>query len=157
MPDFLASLALFGVVVSIFLFSWNAVISNQGDFSESEQMREEAYYTATFLVSTKGYPSDWNSSTVEIPGFASSDNIIEPEKLSEFRNISYRQQKLLLQAQNYRLVFRNTSGIINLNGKPLDYGLKPANPSNTVVINRNVLIDFPKSRKEAEMRYIVWN
>jgi hypothetical protein len=157
MPDFLASLALFGVVVSIFLFSWNTVVSNQGDFSDSSNMRSEAYYTATFLVSTPGYPADWNSSTVEIPGFASSDNIIEPEKLSEFRNMSYRQQKLLLQAQNYRLVFRNSSGTVDLNGEPLDYGKEPFKPSNTVVINRNVLIDYPAGRQEAEMRYIVWN
>lgn len=157
MPDFLASLALFGVVVSIFLFSWNSVISNQGDFSESDQMRSEAYYTATFLVSTPGYPENWNSSTVEVPGFASSDNIIKPDKLSEFRNLSYRQQKLLLQAQDYRMVFRNSSGVIKLEEEPLEYGKEPENASNAVVINRNVLIDFPVERQEAEMRYVVWN
>lgn len=157
MPDFLASLALFGIVVSIFLFSWNTVVSNQGDFSQSENMRSEAYYTATFLVSTPGYPEDWNNSTVEIPGFASSDNIIEPEKLAEFRNLTYREQKLLLQAPDYRLIFRNSSQILDLNGEPLDYGRPPSNSANTVVINRDVLINYPDGRQDAEMRYIVWS
>lgn len=156
MPDFLASLAMFGVVVSIFLFSWNTVISNQGDFSRSETMRTEAYYTATFLVSTPGYPDDWNSSTVEIPGFASSDNILEHEKLSEFRDLNYRQQKLLLQASEFHLIFRNSTGRIELDGRPLEYGQEPVGPSNTVVINRNVLLSLPGSTKEAEMRYVVW-
>jgi hypothetical protein len=157
MPDFLASLAVFAIVVSIFLFSWNAVVSNQGDFSQSESMRTEAYYTATFLVSTSGYPDDWNSSTVEVPGFASSDNIIETEKLSRFRNLSYSDQKLLLQAPDYRLVFRNNSQILRLNGEPLDYGVEPSNSSNVIVIDRNVQLNYENREENAEMRYIVWN
>jgi hypothetical protein len=157
MPDFLASLALFGIVVSIFLFSWNTVVSNQGDFSQSEGMRTEAYYTATFLVSTPGYPDGWNSSTVEIPGFASSDNIVEPEKLAEFRELSYEEQKILLQAPEYRLTFRNSTDLLELNDEPLDYGRDSSDADNIAVINRDVLINYPDGKQNAEMRYIVWN
>lgn len=157
MPDFLASLALFGVVISVFLFSWNVVISNQGDFSYADNMRSEAYHTATFLVSTPGHPKDWNNSTVEILGFASSDNIIEPNKLSWFRNLSYQDQRLLLKAPDYRLTFRNSSQILSLNGKPLDYGKQPSESADIIVISRDVLVNYTDGRQNAEMRYIVWN
>jgi len=59
-----------------------------------DQIRQDAYYTTTFLVSTQGYPADWNQSTVEIVGLASeSDNVISAQKLREFRKISYERQK----------------------------------------------------------------
>jgi len=122
-----------------------------------DQIRQDAYYTTTFLVSTQGYPADWNQSTVEIVGLASeSDNVISAQKLREFRKISYERQKRLLGARNFNLVFRNQTDIIGLDSKDLEYGQKPVNASTVVPLTRNVLIDKSNESIDAEMRYIVW-
>jgi hypothetical protein len=157
MPDFMGSLLVFSIVITIFLFSWNSVESNQQKFDVEEQIRQDSYYTTTFLVSTPGYPEDWNNSTVKIPGFASeADNIISPQKLREFRNISYDRQKKLLNSRNFHLIFRNDTHVLELDSEKLKYGQKPVNASTVVPSARNVLIDKPGGLEDAEMRYIVW-
>lgn len=112
LPDFLASIAIFGAITAVFLFSWNSVISNQGEFSQSQNMRTEARYTTTFMVSTAGYPEDWNASTVEIPGFASGDNLLQHEKIQEFGKLDYEAQKRLLTVENFLLEFRENGTTI---------------------------------------------
>lgn len=157
LPDFVGSILVFSIVITIFLFSWNSVEGNQQKFGVEDQIRQDAYYTTTFLVSTPGYPGNWNNSTVEIPGFASdADNVLSAQKLREFRNISYDRQKKLLNAQNFNLVFRNESGIIELDSKDLMYGEKPVNASTIIPLRRNVLIKNSGDSLNAEMRYIVW-
>ena len=157
MPDFMGGLLVFSVVLTIFLFSWNSVEANQQKFDVEEQIRQDAYYTTTFLVSTPGYPEDWNKSTVEIPGFASdSDNVISAQKLSEFRNMSYERQKILLNSRNYYLIFRNDTSILELNSDKLEFGKKPVNASTIVPFTRNVLIDKSDKLVDSEMRYLAW-
>lgn len=157
MPDFIGSLLVFSIVLTIFLFSWSSVESNQQKFSVENQITQDAYYTTTFLVSTPGYPENWNNSTVDIPGFASgSDNVLSVEKLREFRNISYDRQKRLLGTRNYYLVFRNETEIIELDSEKLEYGQKPVEASTVVPLTRNVLIDKSSGAVDAEMRYMVW-
>lgn len=157
MPDFLGSVLVFSVVLTLFLFSWNSVQDNQQKFDLEEELRQDAYYTTTFLVSTSGYPRDWNSSTVEIPGFVNnSDNVITDRKLREFRDISYKNQKKLLGVQNFRLSFHNETGILQLDSEDLDYGEKPVNASTVIPVNRNVIVNKSGKMEDAEMRYVVW-
>lgn len=158
MPDFMGSLLVFSIVLTIFLFSWNSVENNQQKFSLDEQIRQDAYYTASFLVSTPGYPGDWNNSTVEIPGFASeSDNLISTEKLREFRNVSYENQTKLLGARNFHLTFRNDTHVLELDSEKLEYGERPEEDSSLVVpLTRNVLIEKSDGLTDAKMRYVVW-
>lgn len=118
------------------------MISNQGQLSDSQNMRTEARYTTTFLVSTSGYPEDWNSSNVEIPGFAIEDNILDAGKLREFRDISYEDQSLLLRAKNFNLTFFSDGQISELGAKQLSFGKKVERNSSTVVsIQRDILIE----------------
>lgn len=157
MPDFLASLLVFAVIVSMFLYSWNNVVMNQGSFDLEDRMSSEAYYTTTFLVSTPGYPENWTNETVEIPGFASSDNVLDTEKLEEFRKLEYNDQRMLLQAGNYYMVFQDPEeNMIELDGEPLEFGEEPQNATTVVPLARNVLLNRSNSFENAEMRYIVW-
>lgn len=151
MADFLASLAIFSVITGVFLFSWNGVVSNQVE-SGAESMRTEARYTTTFLVSTSGYPENWNSSNVEVPGFASSDNFLQENKISRFSRLSYERQKRLFKAENFYLEFSR-------NGTPIEgysFGIKPENASIVTPVNREILLNTSGGVKDAEMRYIVW-
>lgn len=105
MPDFLASIAVFAAIASVFLFSWNSVIANQGQFADTDNLRTEAHYTTTFLVSTPGYPDNWTHETVEIPGFATKDNLLQQNKIEEFSKLTYEQQKRLFTVEDFYLSF----------------------------------------------------
>ncbi|MFB6145145.1 MAG: hypothetical protein ABEJ99_01420 [Candidatus Nanohaloarchaea archaeon] len=156
MPDFLGSMIVFSVIITLFLYSWNSVSANQQGFDPQDQLRQSAYYTATFLVSTPGYPGDWNNTTVEIPGFADPDNVLQPGKLRSFRSLNYSRQRLLLEAPNFDLNFTKDNKTVMLDGKPLQFGKAPSNPDTVAVIRRNVLINKTGSLQDAEMVYLVW-
>lgn len=153
-PDFISSIVVFTVVVSIFMLSWNSIAGNLSAPGVEETIRRTAYQTTTFLISTKGYPEKWNSSNVEVPGFAESDNVLNFTKLQEFDNVSLAEQKSLLKADNFYLAFQNESGNMTLSGKELVYGSYPENPSTAVVITRSVLINHSKTFKESQMLYV---
>jgi len=109
MPDYMASLVIFGAILAIFLSTWSSVLSQQTGFEDQEKMYMTGKHTTNFLVSTPGYPEDWNSSTVQIPGFASSDNVLQEGKIDEFQGISYEKQRRLLQAPDFYLELRNSN------------------------------------------------
>lgn len=101
MPDYMGSILVFGILATIFLHSWNSVLQDQTRFSQEEEMRFRGFHTTVFLVSTPGYPEDWNSSNVEIPGFADPSHVIQSSKLEEFRDLSYSEQTRLLEAEEF--------------------------------------------------------
>lgn len=105
MPDFMGSIIVFSAVITIFLFSWNSVVDNQEQINLEDQMRQDAYYTTTFLVSTPGIPENWTTENVEVPGFATEDNVLQKTKLENFSKISYTRQRRLLRATNFFLEF----------------------------------------------------
>lgn len=105
MPDYIASILVFGILLGMFLSAWNSVISDQVRFTEEERMRTQAVHTSTFLVSTPGYPENWEDTgvDVEIPGFARPDHVLQQEKLEAFDSLDYREQRSLLQAPDFQL------------------------------------------------------
>lgn len=153
-PDFIGSIVIFTVVVSIFMMSWNSIAGNLTAPGTEETMRRTAYQTTTFLISTEGYPEDWNSSTVKIPGFAESDNVLNLTKLEEFDSLSFESQRELLKANEFYLAFQNESGNMTLDGNELVYGEYPESPDTAVVITRSVLINDSKNFKESQMMYV---
>ena len=157
MPDFLASLVVFAVLISIFIYSWNTVISDQSRVGAETQKMSEAKNTATFLVNTPGYPEDWNRTDVEIPGFASSENFIEQEKLDEWDEISYRDQNRLLLSNNYMITIRDSEGeVVEVDGKNYSFGKQPENASVVVPERRNILFNTTEKTINAELEYLTW-
>ena len=157
MPDFIGSLLVFSVILSIFLFSWNSVQGNNDKFGVEKDIRRNAYYTTTFLVSTPGYPGNWSNETIEIPGFAQeSDNVLSADKLREFRNLSYGDQRRVLDGRQFYLVFEKDGSVIQLDSENLEFGKEPENGSLVVPVNRNVLVEKPTETVSAEMRYVIW-
>jgi len=136
MPDFMGSILVFSIVITIFLFSWNSVESNQQKFSVEDQIRQDAYYTTTFLVSTEGYPSDWNESNVEIPGFATgSENVLSSQKMREFARIDYERQKRLLKTSDFSLNISSEQSNFKKS-----FGKFSSNSSTAVPFERNVVV-----------------
>ncbi len=160
MPDYIGSILVFSVLITIFLTSWNAVLSNQTEFDTEADMRRQARYTTTFLVTTPGYPEDWNSSTVQIPGFARPDNVLQGEKLDRFHNLSYEDQRRLLKAPEFYLEVRNDTGTLEFKSEKLEYGSNYSAPgagAETIIpFTRRVQVNLSGNMQTANLRYTVW-
>jgi len=155
MPDFMASILIFGIVIGMFMTSWNHVVSDQS-YLGTESVMMEAENTATFLVNTPGYPENWDSETVDIVGFAEEENILDYEKIGEFGELDYTTQKDLMSTRGFYLKFENESGTMDLNGKTLFYGREFENPEFVYPISRTVKINDSGEFYEAEMNYVVY-
>lgn len=154
MPDYLASLLIFGVLIGIFLSSWNLIASSSSSGVEMVQAR----HTSTFLVATTGYPENWENESVDvrIPGFASEDHVLDPEKIGEFGNMSYEKQSELLQTEDFRIEIRNDTGTIKLNGENASFGESYVDASQIYPIRRSVLVNRSGNVVNAELVYVSW-
>ncbi|MFB6208501.1 MAG: hypothetical protein ABEJ69_04060 [Candidatus Nanohaloarchaea archaeon] len=155
-PDFLASLAIFTLIIGMFLVPWNTIVSSQTRFDVEKEMKEDAIRTTTFMVSTPGYPEDWDANSVRIPGFASEDNVLDSEKLAAFDSLSYQKQRRLLRAQNFYLELVNATGTLQVNGEPAVYGRSYVNATTVVPVEREVLVNDSGELKPVKFRYVVW-
>ncbi len=111
MTDFMASVAIFGIIIMLFMTMWSLGVDSQTSFDQEDMLRKQAERTADFMATTEGYPSNWEEPGVEprIPGFAESDNILSAEKIKAFGNLSYEERKTLTKTQNFTLEFRNSN------------------------------------------------
>lgn len=157
-PDYVASLLIFGIILSIFLSSWNSVLSSQRSPVLEENMMSQAAHTTTFLVSTPGYPDNWekNGVKVQIPGFAEPDHVLQGSKFEEFRSIGYERQKRLLQAPEYYMSVENDTHILELNGNKLEFGKDYSGADTVVPVTRNVQVNISGDMKTARLKYVVW-
>lgn len=155
MPDFLASIVVFSLVIAIFLSSWNSVVSHQQE-GEVESMMLEADHTATFLVTTPGYPEDWDSETVDIVGFAQEANILDFEKIQEFGELDYEKQTRLMRARDFYLSFENETGVLEIDGEELFYGQDFDDPDFVYPVKRTVKINDSGEMYGARMHYVIY-
>lgn len=158
LPDYFLGLLVFGVVTAIFLGSWNSILANQTEFSTEDRLRPQAIYSSTFLVSTQGYPSDWEKDSVDvtIPGFAEDDHVLNQEKMREFRSLSYRDQSRLLQAPQYYMRVYNESGNFELDGSDLVFGQDYSDAETVIPVERNIFYNKSGSMKDGKLRLVVW-
>ncbi len=158
MPDYVASLLVFAILLGMFLSAWNSVLSDQVSFTEEERMRVQAVHTSTFLVATPGHPENWEDTGVdpEIPGFASPDHVLQEEKLEAFRSLPYEEQRTLLQARDFYLSIENSTSIIKMSGSDLEFGKNYSGAETVVPVTRNVQVNISGDMKTAKMNYVVW-
>jgi len=160
--DFAVSVAVFSAIVTAFFIPWNSIIEADNRFSVEKDMRTEAERTAAFLVTTEGYPSDWEREgvNVTIPGFAQAENILSAEKIEEFTNISYQNQRSILRTQQFFIEITRNGETLTINGEQAEYGKNPQNssytPETSIVVTRQVIIDQTESPKPAEFKYVSW-
>lgn len=155
MPDFMASIVVFGLVLAVFLSSWTSVISDQRELGKEISI-DTADRTSTFLVSTPGYPENWNSDNVEIVGFAQKENVLDYDRIREFGKIDYSNQTTLMRARNFYLKFENETGTMQIDGETLFYGQSFSDPDFVYPVKRTVKINDSGDLYDARMDYVVY-
>lgn len=159
MPDYLASLLVFAVILAIFIGMWDLMVVNQQKFEGSDNMRSQAIYTTTFLVATPGYPDNWEepSESPTIVGFAQEDHVLDDDKLQAFRSLSYDEQRRLLQVENYQLSVYNSTDNLSLGGSELVFGDSFENAETVVPVERNVLLNKSGKLRDAKLGLAIWS
>lgn len=159
MPDYFASLLVFAVVIAIFLGAWDTMLANQSRFDQHDSYRQQAIQTTSFLVSTPGYPNNWeeNSVDVTIVGFASDDHVLDPEKIEEFRSLTYQEQNRLLQTPNYYMTIQNSTDNLSLNSQELVFGDYYGNADTIVPFERNIVLNKPGQNVEGMLKLVIWS
>lgn len=166
--DFTVSIAVFGVILAAFFIPWNNMIESQTRFSEAEEMKVQAQRTAALLVTTPGYPQDWqeNVSKAKILGFSEAqDNVISMEKLEAFDKLNYSDKRSLLETQNFYLSFvkAGTSELLddvdaaNASENIYSQGKKVSSDAETAVrVDRQVVVNKSGGFENAQMSYVMW-
>jgi len=117
MTDFMASVAIFGIIIMLFMTMWGLGVDSQTSFNSEDLLRSQADRTADLMVTTGGYPSNWDEPGVDvrIPGFAEKQNVLSMQKIEAFSKLSYDQQTDLTKTQNFTLEFRDpqTGEVLN--------------------------------------------
>lgn len=158
-PDFVGSIVVFGIILAVFLSSWNTVLDHYTGSGNAGPMRKQAQHTTSFLVATGGFPEDWESSgDVDIVGFATEDNVLNEEKLKEFNSFSYDKQADLLQVGDFNLTIRNKSSseVLEIDGQKMAFGRSYSGADTVVPIERNVLVNDSGNLVDSKLEYVVW-
>jgi hypothetical protein len=103
--DFLAAVFIFLLVFGVLLVFWGSFIDNIAKYSERKEMELTVNFISNFLISTSGYPHNWEDDTAHVStiGLASSDRVIDEKKLDAFVNMSYDdiRQKFMIGGYNF--------------------------------------------------------
>lgn len=106
--DFIAGLLIFIVIIFIVIATLRNYVNNDDDYAD---IVRESDHISSMLVGD-GFPSDWNSTNVLIPGIA-DNNRINSSKLDSFDELTYSRQKTLLQNTGEFVFYFYNGAIIN--------------------------------------------
>jgi len=150
-PDFIASMAVMGVMLTAFFISWNAMIDSQLAAAEDEEMYTESQKTINHLINSPGVPSDWDQDNVEAVGLAERPRVLNRTKVEEFEELDYSRQRSLLNAQGFKLK------LVEQDGNKL-YNIGDEIQSGDVnTFSRDVMFNDSKGFRRVEVKYSSWH
>lgn len=106
--DFIVSAVLFFTALGTVFYGVNTALDRQTQQNQRMVLERHAVQLTDLLIRTPGYPPDWNASTVEVPGIAQQDHIIDPEKFIGLRRIGHERLKELARLGGDRLALNLT-------------------------------------------------
>lgn len=125
--DYAIALIIF---IFLILLSIKVIIGIQPKYEYDTLIRENTYISEQLVK--EGYPSDWNTTNVIIPGITDNTRLNET-KLSQLDNITYERLKTLMHTTS-DFAFFFTNGTQNLNISNCIHG-HPVETSSTCEIN----------------------
>jgi len=152
--DFVVSAIMFFTVLFLIIFVWNYTNAQGQERLTFNNIETLALKISDSIIRIPGLPEDWNSSNVRVIGLASSDNVLNETKVSNFVGMSYTKARGLMSVQ-YQFYFdlKNITGdIIEESSGNLTAGIYPVSADIVVPVKRYVLY----KGKVATMTLIIW-
>jgi len=147
-PDFMASIVMFGFMLSVFFISWNTIIDSQISDQEDREMYLQGQRTMTALINSPGSPENWDQNSIETAGFAGRPHILNSTKIEEFEGLSFSRQQSLLNAVNFKFQVYDGNQIYDI-GPSID-------GSQVYTFSRDVMLNQSGDLRRVEARYTVW-
>ncbi len=143
-PDFLVSVTVFGVMISVFLLSWNSMIDTQVSGFEDRQQYQEGQRAISQMITDS--TEDWDNPSKL--GLASEPYVLNQSSIQEFQALNHSQQISLLQTQNFSLSISSKT-------QSFEMGYEP-NGDSAIPFRRKILLRNNNTLERAEVRYISW-
>jgi len=156
--DLIASITIFVLAIALVMFSWSYASCQNQQQAVSNMIEKKALSVSDALIRTRGFPENWNTTTVIAVGLASEEGVLNTTKVSEFIDMDCGKIKHLLGIENYNFYFEINDTLTNAaveteDGKNATKGEFPAGWATAVVpIERYVLF----GNRPAKMRFILW-
>ena len=148
-PDFMASLAVMGVMLTAFFISWNTMIDSQITAAEDKDLYAKGQKTVKSLISAPGTPENWGSENVTSVGLAEKPHVLDKERLDKFVELSYSKQRSLLNTQGFNLKITGDGEKLYQTGDTIS-GDQVNTFTRYAMLNRSGSID------RVEVTYTVW-
>ena len=122
---------IFALVIGMAVFfalnhEWGIAIQKSYDYTQRNSAEIAAHSIALSLISSKGYPEDWNRTTVMIVGIAKNLDVIDGKKFNELMALPNASLGDLLGVSEFKIMINLTSSAgTTINST----GLAPANYS----------------------------
>lgn len=137
----LATAVLVFVFMLFFLFqAWSSNSDAWEHLRQRTELEERTKSVAKILVESPGFPSNWNSSDVNIPGLAIRPGVLDPAKTAAFSSMDYNsvRNKLNILAFGFSATLRAENGPNPLIDR--NFGIAFSQTSNGASVERRVLI-----------------
>lgn len=155
--DFISSIIIFFLVVSVTIFAWNYTINKNTEQVNFNEMENKALMISDIIIRSQGQPPDWDTGNVQTIGLASEENVINQTKTLQFITMDYNIIRQLwgIRSYNFYLEMQYINGTtIQTNGNNITKGTYPINTSRFVVpVERYVLYNG----KVSKLSFILWN
>ena len=148
-PDFIASLAVMGVMLTAFFISWNTMIDSQITAAEDKELYVEGQKTVTSLINAPGTPENWGSENVTSVGLAEKPHLLDKERLDKFVGLNYSKQRSLLNTQGFNLK-------ITADGEKLYETGDTISGDQVNTFTRYAMLNRSGSIDRVEVTYTVW-
>lgn len=106
--DFVLALALFSLVVLSVAFAWEDARAQALDLQAHANIYSKAEAVSDSLVRSKGFPENWNATSVQSIGLASEARVLNESKAEEMMGLSYSTAKSKLAVWEYDFYFNLT-------------------------------------------------
>ncbi|MFH0970978.1 MAG: hypothetical protein ABIG96_01770 [Candidatus Micrarchaeota archaeon] len=161
--DFVVGLAIFLVILLIVSPMWSSV-TTQVENSEAERRLQIAgIEVSETLLRTKGFPEDWNSTSVISIGLAGETRVLNATKAKyffQFMESNYTDAKFMLGAGAYdmRVEIANNTGLpVIFEGVEFTRDPVPANSYDVTNTERLAVLEFNESYAEfVSLQVSVW-
>lgn len=133
--DLIAGLSISLLILSFYIILWDSYSWRYQELSGKDSRDSSALAISDALVNSPGYPANWslNPMNATMIGFAQSQNVLDPDKVNSFFNLSYADAKTLLGIQqDFFMDIRTPDGY--------GYAAMGAEPGNSTAVSEIIRI-----------------
>jgi hypothetical protein len=147
-PDILASIAIMGFMLSIFLMSWNSIVDSQLEDQSERELYHQGERTMKNLLNSPGSPEAWNSDSVEVVGFADRPHVLNNSKIEEFKQLSESDQSSVLMSAGFNLKIEGSYSSHEIGEEP--------DANQVFSYRRDALLNRSGDLERVEVSYSTW-